>query len=80
MSSSGSSPTSKVVSKTGNKTFRYEMWKNLSGFTPIMKCLIASFYNSSRGKTGIQNHLSTPKFGTLYHFTKVTSDDVTIMT
>ena len=46
VSSSSSSPTSKFVSTTGNKTFRYEMGKNLSGFTPIMKCLIASFYKS----------------------------------
>ena len=34
----------------------------------------------SRWKTGIPGQLSTPKFGTLYHFTNVTSDDVTMMT
>ena len=34
----------------------------------------------SRGKRPIQNHLYTPKIGTQYPVTKVTSDDVTMMT
>ena len=36
--------------------------------------------NASRWKTGIQEQLYAPKLGTQYHVTKVTSDDVTMMT
>ena len=34
----------------------------------------------SRGKSRVRQQLSTPKFGTLYHFTKVSSDDFKVMT
>ena len=34
----------------------------------------------SRWKIGIQGQLYAPKLGTQYHVTKVTSDDVTMMT
>ena len=37
-------------------------------------------YYRSRWKTGIQEQLYAPKLGTQYHVTKVTSDDVTMMT
>ena len=35
---------------------------------------------TSRGKSRVQEQLSTPKFGALYHFTKVSSDDFKAMT
>ena len=37
-------------------------------------------FHNSRGERPIQGQLSTPKFGTLYHFTKVSSDDFKVST
>ena len=36
--------------------------------------------SASRGESGLRGQLSTPKFGSLYHFTKVSSDDIKVMT
>ena len=46
----------------------------------IGRCLLVFGRPMSRGKLPIQNHLYTPKLGTQYPVTKVTSDDVTMMT
>ena len=51
----------------------------LTKFSPL-KCLKKILLCVSSRETGLREQLSTPKFGTLYNFTKVSSDYFKVMT